>query len=263
MNLIRFAITVPLVLGLAIAIAGCSDDDGGISGSGNIVTRDFDFSGFTSVRLDLFDAEITQAETYSVTVRADDNVIDVIDVDTAGETLVLTTAGTRLRGNVTLEATITMPTIESLDLNGAASADLDGFDSLDSLDVKLSGASKMTGTLTANSIEIDASGASNVTGELTADDVEITADGASRVKLSGSSLRVLIDASGASNIDLKDFAATRGEVELSGASDAMVQISESIDRIDLSGASSLRYFGGDPALGDVSTSGASSIDRID
>jgi len=262
MNLKRIALTVPLILVLGAAIAGCSDDDEGISGSGNIVTRDFDLSGFTGVRLDLFDAEITQSETYSVSVRADDNVIDIIDVDTSGETLVLTTSGTRLRGNVTLEATITMPDIDSLELNGAARADLGGFVSLDTIELDLSGASKMTGTLTADRIEIGVSGASNLTGDLTAGDVEITANGASRVTLEGSATNVALDASGASKFDLEDFQAATGEVKLSGASQATVNIADSIGPVDVSGASKLRYLG-DPALGDVSTSGASSVDQID
>jgi len=263
MNLLRFAITVPLILGLSIAVAGCSDDDdGGIRGSGNVVTRDFELSGFTSVRLDLFDAEITQSETYSVTVRADDNVIDVIDVDTAGDTLVLTTSGTSFRGDVTLEATITMPTIKSLELNGAASVDLEGFDSLDRLDLELNGASSVTGELTADHIEIVATGASNVTGELAADRIGIVATGASRVTLEGSATSVTLDASGASNVDLADFRAATGEVELSGASQATVNITDSIGAVDVSGASKLRYLG-EPTLDQVNTSGASSVDQID
>ena len=156
MNLIRFAITVPLILGLGAAIAGCSDDDGGISGSGNIVTLNLGISGFKSVRLDLFSAEITQSETYSVTVRVDDNLVDRIDINTSGDALVLRpSSGTSFSGNVTLEATITMPTMESLELNGAASADLDGFGSLDTVELNLNGASNLTGVLTADRIQID------------------------------------------------------------------------------------------------------------
>ena len=262
MNLLRFAITVPLILVLGAAIAACSDDDGGISGSGNIVTRDFDLSGFTSVSLSTFSAEITQSETYSVTVRVDDNILDLIDVDATGETLALTHSGKSFKGNVTLEATITMPDIESLELSGAASADLDGFDSLDAFELDLSGASSVTGKLTAGSVEIDASGASRVTADLAADDVDIRATGASRVTLDGSATNVTVDASGASRIDIEDLEAATGEVELSGASDATVNITDTIDSVDVSGASTLRYLG-DPTLGDVSTSGASSVDQID
>jgi hypothetical protein len=262
MNLLRFAIIVPLTLVLGAAIAGCSDDDGGISGSGNIVTRDFELSGFTSVRLDLFSAEITQSDTYSVTVRVDDNILDLIDVDTAGETLVLTHSGAGFKGNVTLEATITMPTIESLELNGAASADLDGFDSLDAIEIDLNGASDLTGVLTADRVQIDVSGASKVTGEFAADRVEIDANGASRVTLEGSATSVTLNASGASKVDLADFTAATGEVELSGASEATVNITDSIDRVNVRGASKLRYKG-DPTLGDVSTAGASSVDQVD
>ena len=72
---------------------------------------------------------------------------------------------------------------------------------------------------------------------------------------------VVIEGSGASSLDLADFTVDTAEVRLSGASEATVNALERIDPVDVSGASRLRYLG-DPSLGEVSTSGGSSVDKL-
>ena len=79
--------------------------------------------------------------------------------------------------------------------------------------------------------------------------------------LEGSATGLTIAGSGASSLDLADFTVNTADVTLSGASEATVNVQERIDPVDVSGASRLRYLG-DPALGDVSTSGGSSVDKI-
>ena len=68
-----------------------------------------------------------------------------------------------------------------------------------------------------------------------------------------------LSASGASRLDLFDLQIDEGNVALSGASSAGVTVLEELDA-DLSGASHLEY-DGSPQIGDVSTSGGSTITR--
>jgi hypothetical protein len=200
---------------------------------------------FTSVEAaNAFDVEITQSDTFAVTIRVDDNILDLLDVSKENDTLKLRLErGVSLRGDVTLEAEITMPDLEGLDLSGASVASVSGFRSSGQLD-------------------IDLSGASSLDGDLEAGDVDINASGASKVVLDGSATELTIEGSGASSLDLADFTVDTAKVKLSGASDATVRAQERIDPVDVSGASKLRYLG-DPSLGDVTTSGASSVDKIE
>ena len=245
MYVMKSLIVLIAVFALTLALAAC-DDDGfeALRGSGNVVTEDFEFADFASVEVfNVFDAEIVQSDSFSVRIRADDYILDLINVSKNGETLsVRLRQGLTISADVTLEARITMPDLEALDLRGATSATVSGFRSEGQIDIEVSGASNLDGDMEAERIDLDVSGAS-------------------RVMLTGSAVDMTMVGSGASNIDLADFPVDTAEVSLSGASEATVNVHERIDSADVSGASRLRYLG-DPSLGDVSTSGASTLDKI-
>ena len=244
----RLWIVLIAALVFPLALAACGDDEEAdkeaLRGSGNIVTEEMPFADFTSLDVrSAFDAHIVQSETFAVTIRVDDNILDLVDVSKEGDTLTIgLERSVRLTGDVTLEADITMPDLDDLKLSGAARANLSGFSSSDEL-------------------EIDLSGASNLDGDLEAGEVDIEASGASRIVLEGSATELIIEGSGASSLDLADFTADTADVRLSGASDATVNVQERIDSADVSGASRLRYLG-DPELDDVTSSGASTIEKV-
>jgi len=243
----RLIILVLALAGLTALFAACGDDEGeaeAIRGSGNVVTEEMAFADFTAVEAaNAFEVEITRSDTFGVTIRVDDNILDLLDVSKEGDTLrIRLERGVSLRGDVTLEASITMPDLDGLELSGASRASVSGFRSSGQLDINLSGASSLDGDLEAGDIDIDASGAS-------------------RVVLKGSATEATVEGSGASSLDLADFTVNTAEVRLSGASEATVNARERIDPVDVSGASRLRYLG-DPSLGDVSTSGVSTVEKV-
>jgi hypothetical protein len=243
----RLSILVLTLAGLTALLAGCDVDDGdgdGVRGSGNVVSEEMALADFTSIEAaNAFEVDITQSDTFAVTIRVDDNILDLVDVSKEGDTLRIgLEQGVSLRGDVTLEAEITMPELEGLELSGASKASVSGFQSSGQLDIGLSGASSLDGDLEAG-------------------DIDINASGASKIVLEGSATEAIIEGSGASGLDLADFTVDTAEVKLSGASDATVRAQERIDPVDVSGASRLRYLG-DPSLGDVTTSGASTVDKI-
>lgn len=214
-----------------------------VSGSGRIVTQDFNIRGFSRVDVShTFQVEIIQSSSYKVVVRADDNLQAHLRIEKRGETLVLGLKPSRsynLR-NATLEAEVHMPELRGIDVSGASDVSFGGFSSVKDFEVELSGASYLDG-------------------EITAQDVHIEVSGASRVRLQGKAEDLRLDASGASSLDLEDFPVQDADIELSGASEAEVVIDGILD-IDASGASRL-YFGGSPTMGRVDLSGASSLKR--
>ena len=94
-------------------------------------------------------------------------------------------------------------------------------------------------------------------GDIEAGNARFDLSGASQVTLNGSAQGVTIDASGASQADLSRFQAASANVEASGASSVTVNPSGRLD-VDASGASKVYYLG-NPTLGTVNTSGASTI----
>ncbi len=239
----KLGIALIAALVLALGLAACDDEV--LRGSGNVVTEDFEFADFASVEVfNVFAAEVVQSDSFSVTIRADDNILELVNVSKNGETLsVRLRQGLTISTEVTLEVRITMPDLEALDLSGATNGAVSGFRSEGQIDIELSGASDLEGNLEAGSVDLEVSGASRVT-------------------LAGSAGGLTIEGSGASSFDLAEFIVDTAEVRLSGASGATVNVEARIDPVDVSGASRLRYLG-DPSLGDVSTTGASTLDRIE
>lgn len=252
-------ISLIAVLTVAALLPGCS-----LTGGGGIVIEKKEFTDFTSVDVGgPFAVEIIQSNSFNITISADGNYLDYIAVSKEGETLKIylnphhpfTDFTVKVR---TFKAKITMPALHGLHLSGATKGTVTGFKSSDDFSLDVSGAS----SLNMNEIEVgnarfEISGASKVTGSIKASDVKFEVTGASKVELKGSTNNIVLNASGASNLNLVDFPLNNANVNLSGASEATTNVKEKLDVI-LSGASKL-YFIGNPTMGNISISGASTI----
>ena len=239
-----------LMLGTAVATSACDSGLmtlGSIRGSGDLKTQEYGLADFSGLEIgNAFVVTVTQSgtaksDTYSVTITADDNILDLIDVEKIGQTLIIDLDSTTRVSDVTLRANITMPALGALKASGATRATISGFSSKDALALEASGASAIAGVITAGVVGIDVSGAS-------------------KIELAGTATEIVAEVSGASHLLLADFLVTHAKVDVSGASDASVNLTGRLDA-DVSGASRLRYLG-DPTMGDISTSGASTIERL-
>jgi hypothetical protein len=297
-------IAVLLILTM-IVFTGCDSlirtSNNRVTGSENLETRQYDFSDFTRVDIgSAFYYEIEQADSYSISITADDNIFEHIQVKQDGETLRVGLEPFFSFGSVTLEAYITMPRLAGLESSGATRGTVSGFNSNDNVDLDVSGASRveldsittgdiagevtgasrLTGDITAGDIDLqisgasnvrlngtvqdmllDASGASNIEGNINAGNTDFRLSGASGIDLEGSANDVVVDASGASRIKLGDFPVSTADITLSGASSCNLDVSTRID-INLSGTSKLVYKG-DASVGSISTSSGSSIKHED
>jgi hypothetical protein len=206
-----------------VLLAGCYPVvPAGIVGSTHLTTRDMDLAGFDTIDASsAFQVEVTQSDAYNVSVTANDNMWNQLDVRVDGNTLRLGLKPSLSLRNVTLRAKVSLPKLAGLNLSGASRATLNGFNSQDAVNMQLSGASRAT--------------------------------------LQGSATSLRLDASGASNADLSGFSVDKANVQLSGASRANLKINESVD-YDISGASHLTYTG-DARAGHTQNSGASSVDH--
>ncbi len=210
-----------------------------IRGSGNVITKNYDFSDFDQVVIaNAFRAEVTAGDGYMVEVTVDDNLVEHLRVEQKGDTVTISLEPNLSLNNTTLRARITLPKLTGLDASGASRVDVSGFDS-------------------TNDVWVTVSGASTARGDMNTGDLNANVSGASTLSLAGSGHGLKVDASGASNADLSDFSVTNAMVEVSGASRAQVNVSGKLDAT-ASGASSVRY-SGDPTLGRIDESGASTI----
>jgi len=231
-----------------------------IVGSGKLVTKDMDFKDFTIVEVgNAFKAEITQSNSHSVSITMDDNLFDYLQASKTGERLEIGLNPGHNYRSITLRVKITMPNLYELGLSGAASGTVEGFSSSHGFVLRMSGATSLEMVdMSAGDTEIELSGASHLTGGVTVGgDVRFSVSGASTAELEGAANDLAVDASGASGVELSNFPVYNAEVVLSGAGRATVNLGGTLDA-DLSGASHLLYIGS-PTMGDVRTSGGSTI----
>ena len=117
-----------LTLGLLVA---CGDV---VTGSGNLETRQFNYSDFTEVEVSsAFEFEIARSDSYDVSITADDNLSEYIQVSQAGKTLKIDIETVSLQWPVTLKAEVTMPQLRRLELSGATRGTVSGFSSTENL----------------------------------------------------------------------------------------------------------------------------------
>jgi hypothetical protein len=121
------AMVAVLVVALLIPalFTGCQ---GVVQGSGKLETREYDLSDFTRVEISsAFEFAISQADSYRVSVTADDNLFQHLDISRDGETLKIGLKTILSLGSATLQAEIAMPRLLEVDISGASSGTASGF----------------------------------------------------------------------------------------------------------------------------------------
>ncbi len=255
-----YCLLVLIAVSIVVALfPGC-----GITGSGEVLNVKKDFTNFSYVDVSsAFNFEIIRADTFGVVIKVDENLADYVEVSQTGQTLEIYLKPHHIFtdftfGSRTLKAEITMPALYGLEISGASKGNVTGFKSSGDLNLIISGASSLEMTdIEAGGINFEVSGASKASGNMVTSNAKFNVSGASRAELSGSAAGIILVVSGASRTDLTDFLLTNADVELSGASEATVNVKDRLDII-VSGASRL-YFLGNPTLGNVEVTGASTV----
>jgi hypothetical protein len=209
-------------------------------GSGRSITKDYPLKGFTAIEVgSAFKVDVAQAADFAVAVTADDNLFDQVDVYVEGDTLrIAMKPGSFV--NAGYRASVKLPALKRIQVSGASTAYLSGITTDEQLDVRASGASRLEGDVKANSLNLDLSGASKAT-------------------LNGTAAAATLEVGGASSAKLEGLRTKDVRANLSGASTASVDASDSLDA-NLSGASRLTY-AGQAKVSSQSVTGASTLAR--
>ena len=228
--------------------------------AGSVATKELDFSDFTNVEIGhAFKAEIICSDSHSVAIMTSEQLLDHINVTKSGNTLKISLNPLSFHIRPTLEAKITMPTLNKLRLADATKGIVRGFSSQEDFALNLSGSSTLDIDMEAGEAKLEVSGASKISGYMKVGDAEITLSGASKAELTGSANNVTLNAWGASWLDLAGFVLNDMDVNLKGASQATVNLNGKLD-LDLNGCSRLCY-AGSPTMRNVNVSGASTLSQ--
>jgi hypothetical protein len=230
-KILAAAIVVLLILGL---VTGCTGVR--VIGSGNLITKTFEFGDFTGIKAENgMHVELIKSDTFSVEVVADDNVMEYIQANKSGDTLRIGPRANAAFRSATLTAKITMPDLYRLELSGGSHASVSGFKSLHDLSVRLSSGSHLNEPL--------------IPGGISAGNADFNLSWGSHVNLSSSANDLSVKCSDGSSIDLETFPVNNAKINLSDGSHATVNVGGTLDA-KLSEGSRV-YYVGEPTMGEI------------
>ena len=250
MKIATLAIFVVVLLTIGLS-TGCTAFV--VKGSGNLDTQEYYFSDFTNIKVgSAFKVNISQSDSYSINITADDNLFNYILVSRRGSTLEIGYKGGNYT-DTTQRAEITIPHLRSLEFSGATEGTVSGFTSRENLDIEVTDESYIYLTeISAADVTVYVARSSTVMGELNARDVECYLDCSSTVSLQGIASNIIVDASHESRVKLGALEVENASVTLSCESRGAVNPYGRLD-VDLSHKSSLGYVS-DPTMGTMNIS---------
>lgn len=196
-----------------------------LEGSGIMITQERTVSGFDSVELRGFgDLTIKQGSSESLTIEAEDNVIDKLTSEVVNGRLILSNDDnftfSSLEG---IHYTLTLIDLKQVNLTGLGSIDMDG--------------------LKTQNLEISESGSGNlILHNLDAQSLDIVIGGLGSVELDGTAPDQAIKITGAGNYSGADLESARAQVTVSGLGNATVWATESLN-VKISGTGNVEYYG--------------------
>jgi len=173
---------------------------------------------YASEGLDVF---VTQGNTFSINVEADENIIDLIGTDIRDGRLKV--HAIENIGRATKKVYVTLPEVTSL--HTSSGADLIA-----------------QNTIKTTKIELDASSGSDLEIEVDADEVTANTSSGADIKLSGRTNVLYADASSGSDIKARSLMAKRCTADASSGADISINVSESL-MADASSGADISYTG--------------------
>jgi hypothetical protein len=203
---------------LATLIAGCTNlgvsaDFNGVRGEGAVADEMREVEPFTAIQAGGgIRLEVTVGAVQSVRLSAQANILDILLTDVEGGTLVIGSSDSYSTSRQIM-ATISMESLEGMELSGGAVAEVAGVDA-DTLDLTVSGGAELTVDGVAADLQLDdTGGAKALLGELEVGNARIECSGGAEAELNVSGT-IRGEASGGATVRVNDGATL--DVDVSG-----------------------------------------------
>ena len=221
-----------------------------VRGDGNVVEEERIVSGIRRVRIaNQGDLSIELGEEESLTIEAEDNLLEYIDSDVQGGELVLETRrGYNLRNTEPIRYTLTVLTLEEITVSSSGDVSAPQFETEDfRINVSSSGDVRVD-QLEVGELRVNISSSGDITiGTLYAEriDVGISSSGSLNIQ-DGEVDEQDISISSSGSYDARDVPSRTANVRISSSGTATVRVSDKLDA-NLSSSGDLYYIG-EPSL---------------
>jgi hypothetical protein len=232
-------IALPLLLAAGVFASFKHITQERIKGNGVMKQEPREASSFTDISTSgAYKVIITQGNTHSIRIDAEENLLPYILTDiSGGELKIHSKKGINIQPTKDIKVYVTLQKVDKLSASGAG-----GFTS--------------TGTLTSDVIQLRFSGAADADLDIRTQNLKVGVSGASNIKLKGNSDNAEYGISGAADIDALDLSTNDAKIGISGTGKANVFVQKKLD-VSISGMGTIKYKG-DPGV----TKAVSGMGRI-
>lgn len=219
-------IFLPIFIIAALLFGGCgvSIDVNLDKGSGSVVTETREVSGFDRVILSgIGELTVTQGDTESLEIEAEDNVIQHITTEVANGTLEISFDRRTVIPTEPVKFNLTMRSVRGLETRGVSNI--------------------QASDLTTDELNIVISGTGNINlRDLNADRLTVNVSGAGNFNAEGRAGDQRINMSGAGNYNGEDLESEISSISISGLGRATLWVTEQLDAT-ISGTGGIDYYG--------------------
>ena len=214
----------------------------------NTLTKEYKFDDVTRIIAhSVYSIEVTQGKSNKVTIEYDERYKDRLVVNYVKGRLELAVESAKNKGfwnnkkeSDKIKVYMQMPSINEIELSGAASLQANGNFKTNELEIDLSGATSVSGLhISGDELSIECSGASKLSMAGDWDTIDADCSGASKVSINADAESFEGDFSGAVSADIYGEHKNT-EIECSGAAKTMLEGNTKYLKATLSGASSLK-----------------------
>lgn len=236
-----------------------------IKGSGKLVTKEQAIDSFSGLRVSrAIQANLVEGTSGTLTIEADDNLIDYV-VARVEKGVLLLTIDSNIHSLSSCHVTITVPTDGALhkinassaakvrcepqivynevDLSASSAASIEATVKAETCEIDLSSSASMTLEVRCNDCSIEGSSAAELTATIASRNCEIDLSSAAVATLKGASLKAEAECTSAAGLNATHFAVKRYDVDVSSAGNAQICCIEELTA-DASSGGSIRYTGG-------------------
>lgn len=250
-----------------------------IRGNGHIEEQSRALSGFNAITsISSVDVYVKQGNTFSVVVRADDNLFNYIKTEVKNNTLIISVTRNIWRAK-TLEVYITMKNLQKVVLTGSGDFYCKSPFTTQNLQFILTGSGDAKATLEAKNVQVKVGGSGNVdvsgirgnlgievngSGDVTATGLQLETcslkvTGSGDVELKGRTDQLTMVVAGSGDVAASGLAAVSVNAHNTGSGGVFVNAIDKLE-VSLTGSGDLGYTG-NPAVLKVSAAGSGEVYR--
>ncbi len=226
-----------------------------INGNGNVQSESRKLSSFDKISVSAGIDVIYKTGPKSVTVVADENLIELIRTEVEGNTLKVTRAkNTNIKHYKKFEVEVSSPELFAIKTSSGSSFQTIEKIKSSHMSVSSSSGSDIDAVIEAKKMKVKSSSGSDIKLTLLADMVEVDSSSGSDIDLNGSARSVKLSASSGSDIKAKNLTVDNCDASVSSAGEINISVTKNLNATASSGGD-IKYFGKPETINKTVSSG--------